>query len=141
LITPEWQELTVIADLAEIDRVRDFLREKLRGSTVAEEDAMALELALHEIFVNVALHAYPEAKGRVTVRIRRDGENLHMEIRDRGIPFNPIEMPPIDLENKIRLGTRGGVGVYLFKTLMDGYSYRRGSDENILTIYKRLKIS
>jgi anti-sigma regulatory factor (Ser/Thr protein kinase) len=36
------------------------------------------------------------------------------------------------------MGTRGGLGIYLFKTLMDEYSYKRDSDENVLTIRKRI---
>jgi anti-sigma regulatory factor (Ser/Thr protein kinase) len=61
-----------------------------------------------------------------------------MEIRDSGVPFNPADRPPPDLDEKIRRGTRGGLGVYLFKTLMDGYSYRRVGGENILTIFKKI---
>ena len=129
-----------MADLAEIERVREFLREYLRGLAVTEEDAMKIELALHEIFVNVVRHAYPQREGETTVRLWNNGGILYMEIRDRGIPFNPSERPPFDLGEKIRMGTSGGFGIFLYKTLMDGYSYKRDSDENILTIYKRIAI-
>jgi len=61
-----------------------------------------------------------------------------MEIRDRGVPFDPADRPPPDLDEKIRRGTRGGFGVYLFKTLMDGFTYKRAGCENVLTVYKKL---
>jgi serine/threonine-protein kinase RsbW len=139
LIAPEWKELRVKADLAEIERVRGFLRQRMHGIIIAEEETIKLELALHEIFVNVVLHAYPKGDGDVTIRIRSDEDAFCIEIRDRGIPFNPDEIPPIDLEKKIDLGTRGGLGIYLFKTLMDEYSYKHDGDENVLTIRKRIR--
>jgi len=139
LIAPEWKELRVKADLAEIERVRDFLRQRMHGIIIAEEETMKLELALHEILVNIVMYAYPDGEGDVTIRIRSDEGNFCIEIRDRGIPFNPDEIPPIDLEKKIQLGTRGGLGIYLFKTLMDEYSYKRDGDENVLTIRKRIR--
>ena len=86
------------------------------------------------------MHAYPNGNGDVTIRIRSDEGAFCIEIRDRGIPFNPDEIPPIDLEKKIQLGTRGGLGIYLFKTLMDEYSYKRDGDENVLTICKRIAV-
>jgi serine/threonine-protein kinase RsbW len=139
LIAPEWKELRVKADLAEIERVRGFLRQMMHGIIIAEEETMKLELALHEIFVNVVMHAYPNGDGAMTIRIRSDEGTFCIEIRDRGIPFNPDEIPPIDLDKKIQLGTSGGLGIYLFKTLMDEYSYKRDGDENVLTICKRIR--
>ena len=139
MIAPEWKELRVKADLAEIERVRKFLRQTMHGIIIAEEETIKLELALHEIFVNVVMHAYPNGGGDMTIRIRSNEGNFCIEIRDRGIPFNPDGMPPIDLDKKIQLGTPGGLGIYLFKTLMDEYSYKRDGDENILTICKRIR--
>ena len=139
MIVPDWKELRVKADLAEIERVRDFLRQRMHGIIIEEEETIKLELALHEIFVNVVLHAYPKGDGDVTIRIRSDGGTFCIEIRDRGMPFNPEEMPPIDLEKKIEMGTRGGLGIYLIKTLMDEISYRRDGDENVLTVCKRMR--
>lgn len=133
------RELTVRADLAQVDRVREFLRESLEGTAVTEEDAMKLELSLHEIIVNIALYAYPRRRGKMSVRLWRDDTTFFMEIRDRGVPFDPAGRPPPDLQEKIRRGTMGGFGVYLFKTLMDGYSYKRADGENVLTVFMGLR--
>ena len=114
MITPEWDELEVKADLVEVDRVRHFLREKLIGLNISEEEELRLD-AFYEIFVNIVLHAYAQEGGGVNIRIRGVHGNLHMEIRDRGVPFNPVEMPPVDLEEKLRRGTGGGLGVGPFQ--------------------------
>jgi anti-sigma regulatory factor (Ser/Thr protein kinase) len=138
LIAPEWKELKVKANLSEIERGRDILREMLQGMRLAEEELFKLELALHEALVNIVLHAYPEENGDITIRFRIEGGVFCVEIRDRGIPFNPDEAPDPDLEEKISSGTGGGLGIFLFKILTDGYAYKRDGDENILTLRKRI---
>ena len=139
MTAPRWKEIEVKADLAEIERIRGFLKEMLRKMDCVEEESMKLELASHEILVNIVRHAYPNESGPIKIRFWNEGDVFYMEARDRGVPFNPAEVPPLDLEKKIRLGTAGGFGIYLFKTLTDGYSYKRDGDENILTIFKRIR--
>ncbi len=133
------KKLKIPADLAKIDTIREFLREKCTCWPISEEDALKLELSLHEICVNIAMYAYPGGEGELTVRIWQDDTTIFMEIRDRGIPFDPTARPDPDVHENIRKGKRGGLGIYLFKKLMDGYEYRRDDGENILTIYKKLR--
>ena len=52
------------ADLNAIDRIRGFIRDRLAGLGLDEQDRLKIELALHEICVNVALYAYPRDEGR-----------------------------------------------------------------------------
>ena len=133
------RELRVPARLKEIDRVREFLQEAIAGLPLDEQDRLKVELALHEICVNIARYAYPRGrKGDMAVRIWREGEALVIEVRDTGIPFNPVRKKNPDLAVKLRRGVPGGLGVYFFKTLMDGLSYRRAGGQNILTVRKAL---
>jgi serine/threonine-protein kinase RsbW len=138
LTASEPEELRVPADLAETGRVRAFLRERLHGLAVTDETELKLELSLHEIFVNIAMYAYPSGKGEVAVRVWNEDGAFYMEFRDRGVPFDPGQRAAPDLEAKIRQGAPGGYGIFLFKTLMDGYSYERRGNENVLRIYKKL---
>ena len=135
----EAKELRVAADLDEIDRVRGVLRDAIAGLPLGEEDRLKVELALHEICVNIARYAYPQGrKGDITVRIWRDEDSLFIEVRDSGIPFNPVRKKNPNLLVKLRRGIPGGLGVYFFKTLMDGLSYRRAGGENVLTVRKAI---
>jgi anti-sigma regulatory factor (Ser/Thr protein kinase) len=137
--TPDVQELRVAADLKEIDRVRGFLQEATADLPLSDQERLKVELALHEICVNIAQYAYPRGgKGEMVVRIWRDPDSLFIEVRDRGIPFNPIRKRNPDLLVKLRRGIPGGLGVYFFKTLMDGLSYRRAGGQNILTVRKAI---
>jgi len=139
LTEKEAKALTVPAVLEEIDRVRGFLRNALHDLALGDEDAFKVELSLHEICVNIAMYAYPGGRcGDLAVRVWRDDGSLAIEVRDRGIPFDPAQRPSPDLLARIRHGHRGGLGVFFFKTLMDGFTYRREGDENILTVFKRI---
>ncbi|HDT12940.1 MAG TPA: ATP-binding protein [Candidatus Aminicenantes bacterium] len=136
---PDGKELRVPAKLEEIDRVRDFLRTATAALPLDEEALLKIELALHEICVNIARYAYPPGReGDMAVRIWRDEDSLFIEVRDKGIPFNPIRKKNPNLMVKLRRGVPGGLGVYFFKTLMDGLSYRRADGQNILTVRKAL---
>ena len=133
------KEIVVPARLNEVDQIRRFLREYLLGLALKEEDELKIELALHEICVNIAMYAYPEGRnGDLSLRIWRDDASLFMEVRDRGIPFDPAKKPNPDLLTRVRHGKRGGLGVYFFKTLMDGFTYRREGGENVLTVFKKI---
>ena len=133
------REIVVPASLKEVDRVRRFLRDYLGSLGLKEEDELKIELALHEICVNIALYAYPEGQaGGLAIRVWRDEGTLFMEIRDRGVPFDPVKKPNPDVLARLRRGKRGGLGVFFFRTMMDGLSYRRDGGENILTVSKKL---
>jgi anti-sigma regulatory factor (Ser/Thr protein kinase) len=109
------RELVVPASLKEVDRVRRFLCNYLGGLGLKEEDELKIELALHEICVNIALYAYPEGRAG-----------------------DPVKKPNPDVLARLRSGKRGGLGVFFFRTMMDGLSYRRDGGENILTVSKNI---
>jgi len=118
------REIVVPAVLKEIDRVRRFLKDYVAGLGLDEEDSLKVELALHEICVNVAMYAYPEEPhGEMAVRLWREDGVLVIEVRDKGVPFNPVKKKNPDLLVKLRRGLPGGLGVYFYRTLMDGLSY------------------
>ena len=133
------REITVPAELGQVPQVRAFIHDYVAALGLGEEDLVKIELSLHEICVNIALYAYPEGRpGEMTVRAWRDGGDLFIEVRDQGAPFDPVRKKDPDLRLKLRCGTPGGLGVYFYKTLMDGLSYRRSRGRNVLTLRKAL---
>jgi len=131
-------ELRVKADLRAMDRVRAFLRDSLRGIDLAEEDYFKIELSLHEIAVNIILYAYPAEKGDLVLRTWFEEGKAFFEFRDTGIFFDPRQAASPDILEKLRTGKRGGFGIYLSKTLMDGFEYKREPGQNVLTVFKTL---
>ncbi|HPW18744.1 MAG TPA: ATP-binding protein [Candidatus Aminicenantes bacterium] len=132
--------IVVPAALGEVDRVRRFLRDYIAGLGLDEQDSLKVELALHEICVNVALYAYPgEPRGDMAVRVWQEDGALFIEVRDRGVPFNPVKKKNPNVLVRLRRELPGGLGVYFYRTLMDGLSYRRVRGENVLTVRKSLQ--
>ena len=132
-------ELRVAADLRAMDKVRGFMKRVLRGVEMTEEDGFKIELSLHEICINIALYAYPGEKGEIVLRAWFDGDRACFEFRDTGIAFDPRPVKPPDILEKLKTGRRGGFGIYLFRTLMDGYEYRREGEQNVLLVFKKLQ--
>lgn len=131
-------ELRVKADLQAMDRVRAFLRDSLRGIDLTEEDYFKIELSLHEIVVNIVLYAYPEEKRDLVLRTWFEGRKVYFEFRDTGISFDHRQTAPPDILEKLRTGKRGGLGIYLFRALMDGFEYKREPGQNVLIVFKTL---
>jgi serine/threonine-protein kinase RsbW len=132
-------ELRVAADLRAMDKVRAFMKKVLRGVEMTEEDGFKIELSLHEICINIALYAYPGEKGEIVLRAWLEAEKVWFEFRDTGVAFDPRPVKPPDILEKLRKGGRGGFGICLFRTLMDGYEYRREDGQNVLLVFKKFR--
>ncbi|MDH4197721.1 MAG: SpoIIE family protein phosphatase [Candidatus Aminicenantes bacterium] len=132
------RRIVLRAELGEMDAVRAFVRKNLEGLGLPEEEAFKVELSVHEVCVNIALYAYPKKKGDIRLSAWRESGRLVVEVRDGGVPFDPGKAPPPKLENYVHAGRRGGLGIYLFRKLLDDFSYRREQGQNVLTLYKDL---
>lgn len=131
--------LKIASDLAELDKMRTFLKKSLEGLSVSDKDYFKIELALLEICVNIIRYAYPNDKGEIFLKIWLDEGKMFLEIRDWGVPFDPRGLEEPDIQDIIRSEKKGGLGVFLFRKLMDGFEYKREKDQNVLTIYKTIK--
>ena len=131
--------LTIKSELAELDRMRSFLKEYLDGLKISDKDYFKVELALLEICVNIIRYAYPESNGDIQIKVWQDQGKMYIEIRDKGVPFDPRKLESPDIDDIIRKEQTGGLGVFLSRSLMDGFDYKRKGDHNVLTIYKNIK--
>lgn len=133
------ETLKISSDLAELDKMRSFLKETLEGLGISDKDYFKIELALLEICINIIMYAYPNDKGEIFLKVWQNEGKMFLEIRDWGIPFDPRKLEEPDIREIIRSEKRGGLGVFLSRKLMDGFDYKREKDQNVLTIYKKIK--
>lgn len=131
--------LRIASDLAELDKMRTFLKKSLEGLSVSDKDYFKIELALLEICVNIIRYAYPNNKGEIFLKVWLDEGKMFLEIRDWGVPFDPRGLEEPDIQEIIKSEKTGGLGVFLSRKLMDGFDYKRENDQNVLTIYKTIK--
>jgi len=132
--------LKVTGDLAEVEKIRTFLRGNLQVLNLSNNAYYLIELSLLEICINIVRYAYPEDKGEISLKIWQQQGRLFFEIRDWGIPFNPRKSKKPDIEEIIMKGKKGGLGIFISRKLMDGFDYKRKNKQNVLTMYKRIKI-
>jgi serine/threonine-protein kinase RsbW len=95
-----------------------------------------LELAIQEISVNIATHAYANARGRIRMVALLSYQPLRITItlHDTGVSFNP------DTVLQPRLGElqEHGYGLFLVTHLMDEVVYQHTDSGNIWTLTKNL---
>ena len=102
---------------------------------------MMIDLAVEEVFVNIAHYAYAPDAGDAEILVRTDEETgtIEIEFRDSGIPFDPLAKPDPDVTLSAEERKIGGLGIYLVKKNMDAVTYRRQDGQNILTLTKKVR--
>ena len=134
-------ELEIEAVRENLEEVLAFLGERLDAADCTPKARMQLELAVEEIFINIASYAYNPDTGKATVRIEVSGDPLHVTITfiDRGVPYDPLAKADPDLSASAQERTVGGLGIFLTKKLMDDVVYEYRGGRNVLTLKKNLE--
>jgi len=82
-------------------------------------------LAIDEALSNIIIHGYKnDSSGEITIDMQSDGPELKFIISDNAPSFNPLELPPPDIDNYLESGQTGGLGIDIYKRIMD-VSYER----------------
>ena len=129
------------AKLDQLEPVQKFVLDQLRGFPYTERTRAQLDVAVEEIFVNIAHYAYrPEQLGEATVRCCVGGSPLQVTIQflDNGKPFNPLAKEDADITLSAEERQIGGLGILMVKKSMDAVDYTYEDGKNILTIKKSI---
>ena len=134
------KELKVKALLDNIPAVTAFIDAELEALDCPLKAQTQIDVAIDELFSNVARYAYKTEEGDVEVRFAFDQPTRTASITfiDRGVPFDPLAKEDPDVTLTAEERGIGGLGIYLVKKTMDRVEYRREEGYNILTIEKRI---
>ncbi len=134
------REITVEARLEELDNVIAFVHEQLEGCGCSMKQLMQIEIAVEEIYVNIAHYAYHPETGYAIVRceVRQEPLQIVIQFLDGGRPYNPLDKSDPDITAGAEEREIGGLGIYMVKKSMDGIEYSYEDGKNILTITKFL---
>lgn len=134
------KELTLAATLENIEKVTDFVNTELLGLSCSEKAQTLINIAIDEIFSNIAYYAYVPNAGKVTVRINFVDDPLSAVITfiDRGLPYNPLAKEDPDTTLPTDKRKPGGFGIFMVKNSMDAMEYEYCDGQNILSIKKSL---
>ena len=100
-----------------------------------------LRLSIEEAVENVVRYAYDGGIGWLEVGTSLDEDSLVLtiELRDAGIPFNPLEKEDPDVTLSADERKIGGLGIFLCKKMMDNIEYRYEDGNNVLTMTKKVQ--
>lgn len=132
------RSLKIKAAVENLDTVIAFIDEQLEAADCPMKTQMQIELAVEEIFVNIAHYAYAPETGTAVISVDILGSRAVITFEDSGIPYDPLAKPDPDITLAAEDRGVGGLGIFMVKKSMDDviYEYREG--KNILTLVKEL---
>ena len=115
------KSITEEAKIENIAVITDFVNSILEANGCSAKVQMEIDIAIDEIFGNIAYYAYTPKTGEATVQveIKNFPERLELTFIDKGIPYNPLENKDPDVTLDIEKRKIGGLGIFLVKEMMD----------------------
>ena len=135
------KELIIPAKLDALDQVLAFIDTELECHSCSMKAQMQIDIAVEEIYVNIAHYAYsPGQEGDATIRCTVGGNPLQVTIQfmDHGVPYNPLKKQDPDTTLSAEDRDIGGLGIFMVKKSMDNIEYEYKDGKNILTIGKQI---
>jgi len=132
------EEMTVLATVDNIEVVTEFINAELKRLGCGSETVYQIDIAVDELFGNIARYGYACEAGLVNVQIEAVDAPAGVKITfiDRGIPYNPLSADAPNVALKPGKRPVGGLGIYMVKKSMDAMEYIREDGCNKLSIRK-----
>lgn len=132
------KELTIAATVENIEVVTDFVNQQLEELACPMKAQMQINIAIDELFSNIAHYSYNPEIGQATVRVEVMENPLAVSITfiDNGVPYDPLSKEDPDLTLSAEERKIGGLGIYMVKKSMDEITYEYKDGQNILSIKK-----
>ena len=133
-------ELTIRANVNKLNEVLSFVEGELEKLDCPMKAQMQIEVAVEELFINIASYAYAPEEGDAVIRVEAlpEARAVMITFQDRGVPYDPLAKPDPDVTLSAEERQVGGLGIYMVKKSMDDMKYAYRDGQNILTITKKL---
>lgn len=134
------KELKVKASIENLDRVISFIDEVLEQNDCAMKTQMQIDVAVEEIFVNIASYAYQPGEGDaiITIDILEGPVRAEITFIDSGVEYDPLKKEDPDVTLSAEERQIGGLGIFMVKKSMDDMVYNYVNGQNVLKIVKNL---
>lgn len=134
------KELTLAATVENIETVTEFVNAQLELMDCPIKAQMQIDIAIDELFGNIAHYAYNTEVGSATVRVEVSEAPLAVIITfiDNGVPYDPLGKDDPDITLSAEEREIGGLGIYMVKQSMDEIAYEYKDGQNILKIKKNI---
>ena len=132
------KELIIDALTENLDAVIAFVTEQLEAVDCSMKAQMQIEVAVEELFVNIAHYAYAPGIGTATIQTEITADTAEITFIDSGVQYDPLAKPDPDVSLPASERQIGGLGIFMVKKSMDDMRYEYRDGKNILTIVKKL---
>ena len=120
--------------------IRDFVTGYLHTLKLSDILMNQIVLAVDEICANLIIHANHEDPTKyISLAIMEQKDMLKFEITDNGVAFRQSEYKEPDIQEHVRIGKKGGVGIALVNRIMDKVEFETVGTQNICLLYKKIR--
>lgn len=131
----------VDAEIKNLTEIIDFIDDLLDRNSATIAAKSQIDVAVDEIFSNIAFYAYPKGqigKAKVSVIMNENNDEMTIIFEDRGKPYNPLEKEDPDTSLSLEEKSIGGLGIFIVKKTMDSMEYENVNGHNVLTLKKKI---
>lgn len=133
-------EITVEAKIENLATVTNFIDEELEKNDCPMKAQMQIDVAIDELFSNIAYYAYNPEVGPATIKFEVESDPMAVVITflDHGVPYDPLAKADPDTTLSVEERGIGGLGIFMVKKTMDDVTYEYKDGKNILKIKKNI---
>lgn len=137
-------KITISSKTSCLDLLRKLILGFITYANLTKVDRDDIGLAVDEACTNIIKHSYGEQQeGKIDVDITLSSKHVIISITDtgeKGQKFNPNDLPNFEKKRYLEQLERGGLGVYIIKTIMDEVEYNiQPGAYNKLIMVKHIK--
>ncbi|WP_018476917.1 ATP-binding protein [Pontibacter roseus] len=132
--------ITVNCTKKNLKQIRDFVTEYLAGFQLSDILMNQIVLAVDEICANLIIHANHEDPSKyISLAVSEKNNTVKFEITDNGEAFRRSEYKEPNIDEHVRIGKKGGVGIALVNRIMDKVEFETAGTKNTCLLYKKIK--
>jgi serine/threonine-protein kinase RsbW len=120
--------------------VRDFVSAYLAAYSLSDLHLNQIVLAVDEVVANLIIHSNGEDESQfLDLHVSMENHVFGIEIEDDSkSSYAPSTYREPDLQEHIRTGKKGGVGMALVNRIMDRVEFSTTGTHNVCRLYKKI---
>ena len=133
-------EITLPATIENVEKVTEFVNAELAKINCPAKAKAEIDIAIDELFSNIANYAYNPEVGKATVKVevQENPQAVVITFMDKGIPYYPLKREDPNVKLSADERGIGGLGIFMVKKTMDSVEYEYKDNHNILKIKKNI---
>ena len=128
-------EFELRPDLSDIQLLADAMDRFSKFSAIPSKILFRLNLAIDELITNTITYGFDQTRHHhIGVTVHRHDDVIEVELRDDGMPFDPLSLPSPDIDASLEDRPIGGLGVHFVRTLIEQVDYVHDGKHNIIRL-------